>query len=193
MEKLRLPVSQGRLRGRDIMEWMLLPLKRYAQFSGRSRRKEYWMFVLFQILVYIAFLVLLTIVGGAAVMTGGDASGVLAAGGVAVVLLALYGIFSLAMIIPSIAVAVRRLHDTNRTGWWFLAPFLPYALVLIAIGMMAGSPDTLAAAGIVAGIGGLIAFALAITLLVFMLLDGTPGPNKYGPSPKEPLNSEVFA
>ena len=52
------------------MEWMLMPLKRYAEFSGRSRRKEYWMFVLFQFLIYVAFLVLMMLFGGGALMSG---------------------------------------------------------------------------------------------------------------------------
>ena len=175
------------------MEWMLLPLKRYAQFSGRSRRKEYWMFVLFQILVYIAVLILMTIVGGAAVVTGGDASGLAGAGAAALVILGLYGLFSLALIIPTIAVGVRRLHDTNRTGWWIISPILPYVIMFIALAAMAGSPDMLPVLGIVAAICGVAALGLGVTVLVFMLLDGTPGPNRYGPNPKAPLDTEVFA
>lgn len=94
-----------------MLEWMLLPLKRYADFSGRSRRKEYWMFVLG---VFIAAIVL-SIVEGILGMSG-------MVGGV-------YGplttIFLLAVIIPSIAVQVRRFHDQDKSGWMVLLAFIP--------------------------------------------------------------------
>ena len=94
-----------------MLEWMLLPLKRYADFSGRSRRKEYWMFVLG---VFIAA-ILLSIVEGILGMSG-------MVGGV-------YGplttIFLLAVIIPSIAVQVRRFHDQDKSGWMVLLAFIP--------------------------------------------------------------------
>ena len=88
------------------MEWMILPLRRYAQFSGRSRRMEYWMFTLFTLLVTV-------------VATLADAAfgfGVEENGPVGV-------ITSLALLIPGIAVAVRRLHDIGRSGWWYLLIF----------------------------------------------------------------------
>ena len=93
------------------MEWMLMPLKRYADFSGRSRRKEYWMFVLFMI---IAAVVLSLIEGmlGMSGMVGG-----------------IYGplttLFILAIIIPSLAVQVRRFHDQGKSGWMVLLGFIP--------------------------------------------------------------------
>ena len=94
-----------------MLEWMLLPLKRYADFSGRSRRKEYWMFVLG---VFLAAIVLSIIEGilGMSGMVGG-----------------VYGplttIFLLAVIIPSIAVQVRRFHDQDKSGWMVLLAFIP--------------------------------------------------------------------
>ena len=94
-----------------MLEWMLLPLKRYADFSGRSRRKEYWMFVLG---VFLGAIVL-SIVEGILGMSG-------MVGGV-------YGplttIFLLAVIIPSIAVQVRRFHDQDKSGWMVLLAFIP--------------------------------------------------------------------
>lgn len=92
------------------MEWMILPLKRYAEFSGRSRRKEYWMYFLFTIIVGI---VLGGIDGILGLNAGLGRTGVLG------------GLFSLATLIPSIAVAIRRLHDTDRSGWWLLLVFIP--------------------------------------------------------------------
>jgi len=136
------------------MEWMLLPLRRYAQFSGRSRRKEFWYFVLF--LFIVSFI--LTIIDSALGLGGsttrefdrtatGISAGYYTSGGL------LTGLFALATLIPNLAVAVRRLHDTDRSGWWILLSFLP-----------------------------LIGW---IVLLVFYLTDGTRGPNRFGPDPKE--------
>jgi uncharacterized membrane protein YhaH (DUF805 family) len=176
------------------MEWMFMPLKRYAEFSGRSRRKEYWMWVLLQILIYISFWVLILLVGGSALMAGGaDPTAAMAAGGAAMIIFALYGLVWLAFLIPGIAVAVRRLHDTNRTGWWILAPLAGYVVMFAGTAMAASSPDNPGLGGILAMVGGLIALGLAITLLVFMLLEGTKGPNKYGADPKGAASEEVFA
>jgi len=170
------------------MEWMLLPLKRYAQFSGRSRRMEYWMFVLLTALVGIAYYLLaLMLIGGSAVAlaTGGaagDADGAglsqasgMALGGAMMVFTLLYLLISLALILPSLSVAVRRLHDTDRSGWWVLAPLAGYAVA--GLGVAAQSMG-LAMLGVTAGL------ILAIVLIVFMVLDGTPGPNRFGPDPK---------
>lgn len=101
------------------MEWMIMPLKRYADFSGRSRRKEYWMFVLFQILVSLP---MMFIVFAAADVSGGDGMGTL--GGVLLVVLGLIylGLF----FIPGLAVQVRRFHDQDKSGWFILLGFIPY-------------------------------------------------------------------
>lgn len=176
------------------MEWMFMPFKRYADFSGRSRRMEFWMWQLFQFLLYVAVIVLsVALGGGAMMMVGKDPSSALAAGGTILIIFAFYGIYCLAIIIPSIAVAVRRLHDTNRTGWWVLAPIVPYILLIVAGGVAAGSPDSAGAASILALILMLVMVALAIVLLVFYFLDGTPGTNSYGPDPKGRGEAQVFA
>jgi uncharacterized membrane protein YhaH (DUF805 family) len=172
---------------------MFLPLKRYAEFSGRSRRTEYWMFFLFQILLMVAFWVLLAIVGGGALMSGGDPTALAAAGGAVMLVSVLYGLVSLALLIPGIAVTVRRLHDTNRTGWWVLAPIAGYVIMLIGTVMVASSPDNPGLGGILALVGGLTALVLALVLLVFMFLEGTRGPNNYGPDPKGEALDQVFA
>jgi uncharacterized membrane protein YhaH (DUF805 family) len=172
---------------------MFLPLKRYAEFSGRSRRTEYWMFFLFQILLGVAFWVLLAIVGGGALMSGGDPTALAAAGGAVMIIFALYGLVSLALFIPGIAVTVRRLHDTNRTGWWILAPIAGYVLMAIGGVLAAASPDNPGLGGILAMVGGIAVFILAIILLVFMFLEGTRGPNNYGPDPKGEALDKVFA
>ena len=99
------------------MEWMLMPLKRYADFSGRSRRKEYWMFVLFVVIVYVVLALL------------GWALGETAA-------TALLGIFALGILIPSIAVQVRRFHDQGKSGWFVLLGFIPLVGGLIVLVFM---------------------------------------------------------
>ena len=86
------------------VNWYLSVLKNYAQFSGRARRKEYWMFVLCNLIISFAFSL-------AAGLTG------------AKLFLTLSNIYSLAVLIPAIACGVRRMHDTGRSGWWLLVPF----------------------------------------------------------------------
>jgi uncharacterized membrane protein YhaH (DUF805 family) len=151
------------------MEWMLMPLRRYAEFSGRSRRKEYWMFFLFVLIVGLVLRLLESAVG----MGGGvQGTGILS------------GLFSLATLVPSIAVGVRRLHDTDRTGWWLLVPIIPY---IAGIAML--FTGSLGISGILMFVG----LAGAIVLLVFFVMDGTRGPNRYGPDPKGAVNEDVFA
>ena len=86
------------------MKWYLDVLKKYAVFSGRARRKEYWMFFLFNLI--IAFVL-------------GFIEGLLGSPGIIGIL------YSLAVMIPGIAVCVRRLHDTGRSGWWLLIGLIP--------------------------------------------------------------------
>lgn len=179
------------------MEWMLMPLRRYADFSGRSRRMEYWMWVLFQFLIGLGFTVLIVAVAGAGLMSG-DPTQLVAVGGVALILYLLYMLVGLVLFIPSLAVTVRRLHDTNRSGWWILAPMVPYLLMIVATMTLvgtAGKPDqsTLGMMGLILMVFGLAAMVLGIVLLVFLFLEGTKGPNKYGPDPKSPTPAGVFS
>lgn len=103
------------------MEWMMLPLKRYADFSGRSRRKEYWMFVLFTMVV-IAALAGLMFAG----MAVSDSTGEPEMGALGFVALALLVLFVLGTFIPNLAVQVRRFHDQDKSGWMVLLGFIPY-------------------------------------------------------------------
>jgi len=102
------------------MDWMLLPLRRYAEFTGRSRRQEYWMFFLFVLLVTIG----LSIIEGIFGLRIGEA-GILS------------GLFSLAILIPAIAVGIRRLHDIDRSGWWLLIGLIPFVGAIVMIVFMA--------------------------------------------------------
>jgi uncharacterized membrane protein YhaH (DUF805 family) len=102
------------------MEWYLMVWKRYAQFSGRSRRKELWMFFLFNAII------------GAVLYVGGM---ITAAQGssLSYLLFGLYFIYLLAALIPGWAVGARRLHDTGKSGWWWLIAFVPFVGAIILI------------------------------------------------------------
>ena len=98
------------------MEWMILPYRRYFDFLGRSRRREYWMFFLFTVLVQAVLeAVFGTRTGGVGPTSANFAVSI--QGGVGGVI---SGLFSLATLIPSLAVSIRRLHDQDRTGWLLL-------------------------------------------------------------------------
>ena len=113
------------------MNWYLDVLKKYAVFSGRARRKEYWMFALFNFIIAIVI---------------GIIEGIIGTGFLGI-------LYMLAVLIPCLAVSVRRLHDIDRTGWWVLI--------------------------------GLVPLIGAIVLIIFAVMDSTPGENQYGPNPKE--------
>lgn len=108
------------------MNYYLSVLKNYAVFSGRARRSEYWFFALFNFVIAIV----LGALDGILNLNIGKNTGVLGA------------IYSLAVFIPSIAVMVRRLHDTNRSGWWILIGLVPFlgALVLIVLAVLDSTP-----------------------------------------------------
>jgi uncharacterized membrane protein YhaH (DUF805 family) len=113
------------------MEWYIGVLKKYAVFDGRARRKEYWMFFLFNIIVSIVLGIIDGVLGTVALFSG---------------------VYALGILCPAIGVTIRRLHDTGKSGWWIFIGLVPV-------------------------IGGL-------WLLYLMVIDGTPGDNQYGPSPK---------
>lgn len=159
------------------IDWAMRPLKKYAQFSGRAPRAEYWWFYLAYLILYV----ILTILTRISTVFG------------------ILGIVYLGLIISMIAVGVRRLHDTNRSGWWLLAPAVPYLIGLIMIfpAMMSGTagganPFNMATMG-AAGIFMLIGFVLGIAVLVFMIMPGTRGPNRFGDDPYGADVEEVFA
>lgn len=91
------------------MKWYLAVMKKYAVFNGRARRKEYWMFFLWNIIIGFIIGFVLGIVG--AMLQVGTALSDLA--GV---------IYGLAVFVPGLAVAIRRMHDVGRSGWWILFP-----------------------------------------------------------------------
>jgi uncharacterized membrane protein YhaH (DUF805 family) len=131
------------------MDWYLMVWRKYTEFDGRSRRTEYWMFVLFNLLVILA----LAAVGGLGLALIDNGSGI---GGILFIPL---GIYLLAAFIPGLAVSVRRLHDSGKSGWLLL--------LLIVIGCIP-----------------FIGFVASVVQIVLMCLDSDPGMNQYGPNPK---------
>ena len=110
------------------MNYYLEVLKKYAVFSGRARRKEYWYFFLFNIIISLVLTGLDSLTGTFSVESGIGLLG---------------GIYSLAIMIPSLAVTVRRLHDTDRTGWWLFITLVPIigGIVLLVFLVQDGIPD----------------------------------------------------
>ena len=90
------------------MEWYIKCLKNYAKFDGRSHRTEYWMFFLFN---FLAMFALGFIEGFLGLFSNSDQS-------------VLSSVYLLAVLIPGIAVGVRRMHDTNHSGWWIIIPIV---------------------------------------------------------------------
>ncbi|MFS0558240.1 DUF805 domain-containing protein [Brevibacillus sp. 179-C9.3 HS] len=86
------------------MQWYLKVLKNYVAFSGRARRTEYWMFTLFSVIISLVLSFIESMIG---------------------IPLLLTGIYSLAILLPTLSVIVRRLHDIGKSGWWFLISFIP--------------------------------------------------------------------
>lgn len=89
-----------------IMDWFKKGLRNYANFSGRARRKEYWYFVLVQMGLVIIAMILDAIIFNSEIGL-------------------IYIVVALGLFLPGLAVTIRRLHDTSRSGWWFLISILP--------------------------------------------------------------------
>lgn len=108
--------------------WYVRVLRQYAQFAGRARRKEYWWFALLSFVISLSLMVVDAIVFG-----------VRPASGVHMGLSTLYG---LAVLLPSLGVSVRRLHDTNRSGWWLLLNLVPLVgpIVILVFMCMDSTP-----------------------------------------------------
>ncbi len=110
------------------MNWYLEVLKKYAVFEGRAGRQEYWFFILFNILISMALGYVDWLTGNINPETG---LGILS------------GIYALGVMIPGMAVSVRRLHDTGRSGWWLLITFVPVigAIVFLYFMVLDSNPE----------------------------------------------------
>lgn len=104
----------------DAVNWYVNVLKNYAGFSGRARRQEYWMFFLINFAIAIVVAIIDAVVGLNSILSL---------------------LYTLAVLIPSLAVAVRRLHDTGKTGWWILIAAIPLVGAIILIVFLASEGD----------------------------------------------------
>lgn len=166
---------------RSPLEWALLPLRRYTDFSGRAPRAEYWWYTLAITLLGLLAEYVDEAIGSMVVGAYGPLSLIL----------------ELGLFIPGIAVLVRRLHDIDRSGWWALLNLGAYFFVAIAF--LAMDPQTLFEQLDVTGSAVLIAVVFAwvfamIILLLFTVSRGTEGANRFGPDPYGPDQlEEIFA
>ena len=145
--------------------------RKYIVFSGRAQRSEYWWFFLFTFVTSVVLGII---------------------GSLAPVLQFLEWVFSLAVLLPSLAVTVRRLHDTNRTGWWILLT-IGFGLAGIIVGAVVGSLVSdddgwrFIAIIFLSVAGGLLGLVVGyLVLLYFLIQPSYPGPNQYGPNPLQP-------
>jgi uncharacterized membrane protein YhaH (DUF805 family) len=108
------------LSDRNAVNWYLDVLKNYVGFSGRARRTEFWMFALFNFIVAVVLYVISLAIGT----------------------LLLSDLYSLAVLLPTLALAVRRLHDTGRSGWWLFIALIPFAgwIVLLVFDVSDSAP-----------------------------------------------------
>ncbi|MDF0696179.1 DUF805 domain-containing protein [Rhizobium sp. MC63] len=133
--------------------------QKYATFSGRASRSEYWWFFLFYMLLAIAIAVLAFVVGSFSRQQGE----------VVILVMVMGGLLALALVLPILSLQVRRFHDRNISGWWYLA--------LIILGMVP-----------------YIGPVTSLSITIISVLRGTEGPNKFGPDPLRPeARAEVFA
>jgi len=112
------------------MFWYLEAMKKYAVFGGRARRREYWLFFLFSTVILLA-------IATAAILAGLDAETGIGQGGFAV-------LYCLTVGIPGLSVSVRRLHDTDRSGWWLWIAFIPLIgeIILLVFFVQDSQPGT---------------------------------------------------
>lgn len=114
-----------------MMDYVKAVFSKYAEFSGRARRSEYWYFTLFTVIIYIALYIPVVALA-------------VAESSLVIMPAVLLGLFALAVFIPSLAVAVRRLHDTGRSGWFYLISFIPFVggIILIIFLVQDSQPGT---------------------------------------------------
>jgi uncharacterized membrane protein YhaH (DUF805 family) len=150
------------------MNWMFAPFRKYADFSGRARRMEFWMYMLLQtIVVGLLMLLLFGSLPWAEIVAASEAQNAGMAytgpqpqlGAMFYLSTTLYVLWVLATFLPTLAVTVRRLHDLDKSGWFYLLNFVPF--------------------------GGIV-------LIVFYFMEGTSGPNQYGPDPKGGIDASAF-
>lgn len=161
------------------MKWFIKCIRQYVDFNGRARRKEYWFFSLFSLLLMIvAWMLDIALLNGQPPYYFSW----------------FYLCAGLFILLPSLAVLTRRLHDVNRSGWNVVFLYLAYILWIVLLIVFGASffvaiangatPSDVPPAFLATIFGGaMIFFVWGIVFLVWMCTKGTPGDNKYGPDP----------
>lgn len=169
-------------------DYFIYCFKNYAKFSGRARRSEFWFFVLFNFVISSALNVV-----SQSLWYATDSYA----------FLSISYIYSLAVAIPALAVTVRRLHDTGRSGWWLLAYYLPIVLTVVLFvvffvqllsefsfykldSIRAEDLPWTTVWGVLLSL--LLSLIFGILIFVWLCTDSQSGTNKYGPNPKEMMH-----
>ena len=147
----------------SLTESIKMCFSKYAVFSGRAQRSEFWWFFLFSV-VSSAIAGIVPVIGQ---------------------------IYPLVLLIPSLSVSARRLHDTGRSAWWlllYLGSILAMGIAFAAfvLALVSNDEGALMSAVLIASVSFLIALGCSIAPLIFYVLPGTVGPNRYGPDPLHP-------
>ena len=150
---------------------VLRSLKKYAVFNGRSRRKEYWMFILFNSIFTILALILDNILG--TIICG--------------MMGWIYCIYVVSMLIPSTAVAFRRFHDLGKSGLWYLIVLIPNVLNVLFVYLIDIQYP------LINSIFTVLTNICSIAILLIFCIQGNIGENKYGPAPKAISKDEAIS
>jgi uncharacterized membrane protein YhaH (DUF805 family) len=143
----------------NAIDWAMEPLRNYANFSDRASRSEYWWFMLF-------YWIVSAVAQGVDHLTG---------------MPFISAIVSLGLFLPSLAVGIRRMHDTDRSGWWYVVPtMLIFASVIM---FLVGALSSSGSGMVIAGGTLIIGLGLSVATFIFCVLPGTMGSNGYGRSP----------
>lgn len=175
------------------MKWFIKCFKQYADFSSRARRKEFWWFTVINFIIMLIFIIGLMVpifkMSYAVAMSGGDLEDFNEMEMVVTMLknpfIYIYLIYYLAVLIPSISVFVRRLHDIGRSGYWALLYFGVCLLAQI-VSAFSQTQSYNPAVAVIA----FVLFVVAIIFLVWLFTDSQYGPNQWGSNPKGEGNPE---
>ncbi|MES2095877.1 MAG: DUF805 domain-containing protein [Pseudomonadota bacterium] len=175
------------------MDWMMMPLRRYAEFGGRSQRMECGMFyLLLTVSAVMSFLIMWWIGSGVAEGMAQPDAGLVRAFMTTGIFLLVFTLFWLGMLVPFLAVSVRRLHDIGWHGWWVALPSVSF-VVVVAVWVSGGVTrnETMVALTPWLWLGWLVGAAVFVGIT---FLPGARGPNRYGIDPKGRSDvADVFA
>lgn len=140
--------------------------QKYFDFSGRARRSEFWWWMLFSLVVSFALMLVdIALFSGPVEDIGPFET-----------------TFSLITLFPTLAVTARRLHDTDRSGWWQILPLAPAIVLGLGIGLMTSGSNTVAI--VIASLGGVLTLGTVVLLIVWLATDGHRPDNQHGQNPK---------